>query len=587
MRTFGIYLLYPPKVDLRAQGLGRVLAAFLKEAASRPDVNFVVACPSWMRPTLKELFDHFAIPSSAIEIIGPRERPLLLKLFEYYEAYQAYKRRPRSSFIRRFAGTLKRTGSRLATRAGRLAATTHNPLVLAALIVLAAPFAVLAYLVLRILPAILSAFKGRRVHRLWTKGQIHFAGLIRKTTRAPQDNNLTLRLYRFMEEAEARTLNRQINLRRDVRAWYSPTAFWPQFNGITAPRLICVPDVVLAELPVGFALVNGQRFLETFEAVGDAIRRGTYFTAYSEATKFDVLVDRYQIAPDLVAVIPHGASNLDGAIAISGGTDTRRSIDAYCATLFRMALAKQAGQSDAGRFGATQFIFYASQIRPNKNVLNLIRAYRYLLRTRYISHKLVLTGDPQAMPEIAEYVRQNNLWDDVLFLREISERELAACYRLADLAVNPSLSEGGCPFTFTEALSVGTPAVMARIAVTQEVVTDPELQDMMLFDPYDWMDIARRIEWGLANRQVLLEKQLPLYQELARRSWSDVVDDYIGLLDKIATSPAGSAIGSLGEVDAGAEQILSGTFPLDRASSSAPRAVADRDPDSGRSSGPL
>jgi len=50
------------------------------------------------------------------------------------------------------------------------------------------------------------------------------------------------------------------------------------------------------------------------------------------------------------------------------------------------------------------------------------------------------------------------------------EFRIAACYKLADLAVNPSLSEGGFPFTFTEALSVGTPVVMARIPVTEEII---------------------------------------------------------------------------------------------------------------------
>ena len=90
------------------------------------------------------------------------------------------------------------------------------------------------------------------------------------------------------------------------------------------------------------------------------------------------------------------------------------------------------------------------------------------------------------LPEIAQFIHKHNLQNDVLCLHDLSAQELAACYRLADLAVNPSLSEGGCPFTLTEALSVGTPVVMARIAVTEEVVTDPELQSLMLFDPYDW-----------------------------------------------------------------------------------------------------
>ena len=114
---------------------------------------------------------------------------------------------------------------------------------------------------------------------------------------------------------------------------------------------------------------------------------------------------------------------------------------------------------------------------------------------------------------------------------------MAACYRLADLAANPSLSEGGCPFTLTEALSVGTPVVMARIAVTREVVTDAELQGLMLFDPYDWEDMAARMEWALQNRDELLGRQLKLYDRLAQRSWRNVVHEYIAILNRISSEP--------------------------------------------------
>jgi glycosyltransferase involved in cell wall biosynthesis len=143
-------------------------------------------------------------------------------------------------------------------------------------------------------------------------------------------------------------------------------------------------------------------------------------------------------------------------------------------------------------------------------------------------------GKSVVIPEIAQLIRERNLQNDVLCLHDLSDRELAACYRLADLAVNPSLSEGGCPFTLTEALSVGTPVLMARIEVTEEIVTDPADQDLMLFDPYKWKDMAEPIEWALSNRESLLERQLLLYQELTKRSWSNVIDDYISLLDRIS-----------------------------------------------------
>jgi glycosyltransferase involved in cell wall biosynthesis len=355
----------------------------------------------------------------------------------------------------------------------------------------------------------------------------------------PQDNPVTIRLYRLMEEAEAKLLCEQINKRKEISAWYAPAAFWPHFNNVVAPRLTCVPDVVLSEFPVAFSAVNYERAVETFKLVEKAIKGGDRFVTYSVETKNRTMIERYRVDPEATTVIPHGANRLDDLIRVSGFPSNEDATDLFCSNLFSAALKKAIGTANPTRFdsGDVKFIFYASQFRPNKNVLSLLRAYDHLLKRRYLGHKLVLTGNPNSLPEIAKFIRDHHLQNDVLCLHGLSDRELAACYRLADLAVNPSLSEGGCPFTLTEALSVGTPVVMARIAVTEEVITNPELQKLMFFDPYNWEDMARRIEWALDNKEHLLERQLGLYERLAKRSWSNVVDEYISLLNQISNRP--------------------------------------------------
>ncbi|MNN12563.1 D-inositol-3-phosphate glycosyltransferase [compost metagenome] len=164
----------------------------------------------------------------------------------------------------------------------------------------------------------------------------------------------------------------------------------------------------------------------------------------------------------------------------------------------------------------------------------MLRAYQYLLRERLIGHKLILTGKPAALPAVQKFIKDHQLDKEVLFLHSLKTSELAACYALADLAVNPSLSEGGCPFTFTEALSVNTPVVMARIPVTEEVLTDPELQEVTFFDPYDWKDLAGRIEWAIEHRKELLAIQQQTYTQLSKRSWTNVVDEHLQILEDIS-----------------------------------------------------
>jgi glycosyltransferase involved in cell wall biosynthesis len=538
VKTYGIYLAYPPELDLHAEGLGRHLIEFLKEARGRSGAKFVIACPSWMRKSLDDLFESVGISTTAFEIIGPKDQPKLLTLYQFYQAFKRRKRR--ESRVFQFLRLLKRQYARNVARTESLFVTTRSGLLLASLALLALPFVVIALAAKAAVNSFTEVWTMLRARINWGPLFGQYSKAIGGLAMKPQGSSTTVRLYRFMEDGEAKLLLKHINSRKDISAWYAPTAFWPHFNQIDAPRLTCVPDVVLSEFPVGFSSVGGDRFLQTFGLVEATIEGGDHFVTYSEHIKYQTLVERYQISPSAIAVVPHGASRLDDLITVSGFPHSEASTDAFCVNLFRGALYKAIGTQHASHFdsGDLEFIFFASQFRPNKNVITLLRAYEHLLKHRYVGHKLVLTGNPNSLPEIAQFIRDHNLQNDVLCLHDLSAQELAACYRLADLAVNPSLSEGGCPFTLTEALSVGTPVVMARIAVTEEVVTDPELQKLMLFDPYDWEDMAARIEWALQNRNVLLERQLKLYERLAERSWRTVVDEYIGILDRISTPSA-------------------------------------------------
>ena len=299
---------------------------------------------------------------------------------------------------------------------------------------------------------------------------------------------------------------------------------------------MCVPDVVVTQFPVGFAGVGGDLFLSRFETIGRAIRDGSFFVTYSEAVKWETLVDRYHVTAQNITVIPHAPSDLSSYVKIIGFDDMEATSRQYCRTLFLQALRRSTNSSYSAGFmhPDVKFLFFASQFRPNKNILLLLEAFKYLLRERYLGHKLILTGHPAHSPEVQQFVIAHRLENDVLFLHGLSVSELAACYKLADLAVSPTLSEGGCPFTFTEALSVGTPVVMSRISVVEEILTDPDLCGVTLFDPYDWRDCADRIEWAIQNRSHLLNIQTIFYASLAKRTWSDVVQEHVNVLEGIS-----------------------------------------------------
>lgn len=542
VKHYGIYIAYPPTVDLRAEGLGRHLAMFLKGAQALADIQFTIVCPSWSRQTLEVLFESELLAPQFFKMMAPSKKPYALRIFE---AIRAHRSRPvRQRRFARFYKWVANTNARLWQRLTKRAVAVHDMAslllfmiesifllaLLTPVLCLALPFAALLFfwrtlqLTANSLPV--------TFHRQWQSLRSKAFAVLA----SPQQENWVLRLYDEMHNDEMRRMQAIIAKLTNVRAWYCPTAFWPGFHDIKAPRLLCVPDVVLSDFPVAYSAIGGNRFLSTFEAVGRAIRAGEHFVTYSETVKWNTLVDRYAVTAANVTVIPHAPNALNGHVEVLGFPDGEARSRLYCQSLLLGALQRSANTSYCATFanGEVKFLFYASQFRPNKNVLMLLRSFEHLLRKAYLGHKLVLTGYPADMPEIGQFVREHRLQNDVIFLSGLSISELAACYKLADLAVNPSLSEGGCPFTFAEALSVGTPVVMSRIAVTEEVLADPQCQEVTLFDPFDWRDCAQRIQWAISHRQHCLAIQRKIYDQLKERTWRHVVEEHVRVLDQIS-----------------------------------------------------
>lgn len=546
LKKYGIYLAFPPTVDLRAEGLGRHLAMFLKGAEGLGDSRFLIVCPSWSRETLQSLFESEQVASHIFEIESPKNKPYVLDILQ---AWRFYKNRPKvfAKKLGNFAGLLKDSViktwqwlTEYAVSVNSFASLAVFGMILLMVGIALVPISVAALpIVLLALVQKMRRKMFRHIPFLGGKWKIFISKIV-SILLQPEKEPWIFRLFDEMQKVEAVRMQQIIDRRCDVRAWYTPTAFWPSFNNIKAPRLMCVPDIVLNDFPVGFSMVGGNRTVTVYEVIERAIKTAGNYVTYSNTTKWGTLVDRYGIPEDAVKVIPHAPNDLHRWVKIDGLPNSDVASRKYCHTLMRGALKRSTNREYTRNFKNEEFefLFYASQFRPSKNVLTLLRAYTHLLRKRYLGVKLLLTGHPDALPEIRQYIDEHRLENDVIFLHGLKIEELAAIYKLAMLAVNPSLSEGGCPFTFTEALSVGTPVVMARIPVTEEVIQDPDVQDATFFDPYDWEDCASRIEWAIKNRAELLSLQLKTYAELCERSWTDVVREHLQVLDEISAMNA-------------------------------------------------
>lgn len=572
MKYYGIYVAYPPTVDLRAQGLGRYLAAFVNGAGVRDDIRFVIVCPSWSKKSLREIFESEKVPAHAYSLLAPQSKFYILSCYEFFIRWR--KKTTKTSSVRHFLkNKIYPFFNNVFQHSLRYIVQIRTPfffltpqfwlsLTILLIFILISPVLLLNKFV--------SEIRKNRLEQSFSKGtsnndqkisNINHAqeidvrsipqtsinssnngtfskiiNKIRSIISTPKSSSIVLALFKQLEIAENELMQKLIQAQKDIQAWYIPTAFWPFCNQIQAPKLMCVPDVVLTDFPISFSQIGGDRFLSNFEAVQSSIQSGQYFVTYSDAVKWNTLVDRYAIAPEVITVVHHAPNQLNQHISLSINGKPPALSKGYSELLFLDALRKS-NQVDYVKHiknKSIKFLFYASQFRPNKNIITLLRAYEFLLRKGHIQHKLILTGNPKLYSPVNDYIIEHHLQNDVLCLSGLKVEELAACYYLADLAVNPSLSEGGCPFTFTEALSVNTPVVMARIPVTEEVLTDPKLQEMTFFDPYDWKSLAQRIQWALQHQNELLNVQQDVYAQLCKRTWTDVVNEHIEVLERIA-----------------------------------------------------
>jgi glycosyltransferase involved in cell wall biosynthesis len=206
------------------------------------------------------------------------------------------------------------------------------------------------------------------------------------------------------------------------------------------------------ELPLGLGGIAGvvtihdlifERFPELYPPLDrriysakarSAARRASLVVAVSEQTKRD-LVEIYGAAPDLVRVVYQ-----------------------TCHEAFRAPIDGERLRDVAARYELPErFLLAVGTIERRKNLLLALRALE-----RLPGVPLVAVGRPTPYAgELVSFARARGLSGRFRLLSGVPTEDLAAMYRLATLAIYPSLFEGfGIPIV--EALFSGTPVVTTQ-----------------------------------------------------------------------------------------------------------------------------
>ncbi|MBS0650646.1 MAG: glycosyltransferase, partial [Verrucomicrobia bacterium] len=449
-RNIGIYLGSAPRELAGNQGIVKLLMSIMhsKEFRSR----MVVALPSWSRNEFNKLIKELNLSGNeTIEILSARKRkPILLSLREWVQRIlnkQKKKKENKLKFAKKtFDALIKASGKNIF-----LFLLISPPLFIGASL----------YSIYKVFTFWLPKIKKKMHAILMPRIKRYFLDPFDKL----KERGLGSRIFAAMREDETKKLVKLINKRDDIELWYIPTGYWPEVSEIKKRKVIAIPDIIFHDFPTIFSS-HWYLWDHVYQNIKKTLTIDAHFLCYSAYVKAEHLMKPYQIEENKISVIKHGVDTL----AIHLKKDRLSQTDQALKILeaYQKKSLKDDHYLSNFHLPNMKFLFYSSQVRPHKNIINLIKAYEILLRKRFINTKLILTGLPQHYEKAHSYIQAQHLQNDVISLFGVSSEVLAALNHLAVCAVNPTFFEGGFPFTFCEAYSVGTPSVMSRIPVVLE-----------------------------------------------------------------------------------------------------------------------
>lgn len=129
-----------------------------------------------------------------------------------------------------------------------------------------------------------------------------------------------------------------------------------------------------------------------------------------------------------------------------------------------------------------------SSLTPNKSIQDILDALR-LLEGSNTPYELTIVGDGPERASLEQYAERHLSRSRVSFAGWKSKPEVANLLHRADIFIMPSRWENQ-PVALLEALSVGLPAIAARVGGIPEILQQPY---GMLFDPGDATQLAEAI----------------------------------------------------------------------------------------------
>ncbi len=275
----------------------------------------------------------------------------------------------------------------------------------------------------------------------------------------------------------------------------------------TCPLVVTLYDAIGARWPE--TLSASPRAYRT--AVSSAVRSADRIVAFSQVAR-DELASQFEASKQSVAIIP-AAIDVDLQPTDDEATGEARE---------RLKLPNN-------------YVLHLGTNRPHDNLVQLVDVWAETRKAEGVNRKgespwyLVLAGRHDGrFPEVRQRVRKLGL-DDVRFLGEVAESDLAALYSGAELFVLPSLWEG-FNMPVLEAMACGTAVACSRTSGLPAVAA----MAAAYFDPEDAASMTTTLVRLLKNggyRKTLAERGA---QRAAQFSWQKTAQQTLKVYRQVA-----------------------------------------------------
>lgn len=554
MKEYGIFLGYGPDQSFAKDGIGRLIGFLLSGSLKVKDCRVTIACPGWCMEEVDLLLNEFSIDKSRFQIITT-DIPMWVRW------KRLISKRGESSGLLVYS---KKAIRWLKERLIEVISSTPSYAIfkMIILMVIAVPLfslaffmlfciSVIADIIILLSVPIFACFKYIRKKpkvKLNIEQNVFLKKVLSLNTEVVKrfgDVSWLYGGYDELREKEFQMLIRKINRHKEVKIWLSPFASWDEVRFIKAHTIVVMPDIVFFDFPARYHQTH-----RIIQKMMSSLSAATHIVTYSNYVKMEHLVKKCNISAEKLSVIHHAATHNETIFSTKDfKRESMRIVNNYREKYEKKYINLYEGINQSHLQGIEKFIFenmryaaeldfdrltyiiFPTQVRPNKNFRTLFEAMELLVHVYKEDIKLILTTEINYLVDY-QFIEKKHLERNIVILSRVPNRVLVALNCLAVCSVNPTLFEGGFPFPFTEAFSVGTPSVMGNIPVVREFDIPQKIADKMLYDPYDADDLARKVRWAIHHKMELYALEKPFFDQYASRSWEDVADDYFQLMQK-------------------------------------------------------